>query len=65
MALPFESRRFFLKGSFSNILEKNATVETVNLYAVGCGVLSGTCNNRTMVPHKEFQWHNGTPQEKF
>ena len=27
--------------------------------------LWGTCNNRTMVPHKEIQWHNGTPQEKF
>ena len=25
----------------------------------------GTCNNRTMVPHKEIQWNNGTPQEKF
>ena len=22
--------------------------------------LWGTCNNRTMVPHKEIQWHNGT-----
>ena len=27
--------------------------------------LWGTCNNRTMVPHKEIQWNNGTPQEKF
>ena len=27
--------------------------------------LWGTCNNRTIVPHKEIQWHNGTPQEKF
>ena len=27
--------------------------------------LWGTCNNRTMVPHKGIQWHNGTPQEKF
>ena len=25
----------------------------------------GTCNNRTMVPHKEIQWNNGTPQGKF
>ena len=39
---------------------------------VGVGVggrvhrrLWGTCNNRTMVPHKEIQWNNGTPQEKF
>ena len=24
--------------------------------------LWGTCNNRTMVPHKEIQWNNGTPQ---
>ena len=37
----------------------------VNSYAIGCGVVWGTCNNRTMVPHKEIQWHNGTPQEKF
>ena len=34
----------------------------VNTYAIGCGVLWGTCNNRTMVPHKEIQWNNGTPQ---
>ena len=27
--------------------------------------LWGTCNNRTIVPRKEIQWHNGTPQEKF
>ena len=27
--------------------------------------LWGTCNNRTMVPHKEIQWNNGTPQGKF
>ena len=27
--------------------------------------LWSTCNNRTMVPHKEIQWNNGTPQEKF
>ena len=25
----------------------------------------GTCNNRTMVPHKEIQWNNSTPQGKF
>ena len=25
----------------------------------------GTCNNRTMVPHKEIQWNNGTPQGKL
>ena len=25
----------------------------------------GTCNNRTMVPHKEIQWSSGTPQGKF
>ena len=34
----------------------------VNAYTVGCG---GICNNRTIVPRKEIQWHNGTPQEKF
>ena len=34
----------------------------VNAYAIGCGV---PCNNRTIVPRKEIQWHNGTPQEKF
>ena len=37
----------------------------VNAYAIGCGVLWGTCNNGTMVPHKEIQWNNGTPEEKF
>ena len=37
----------------------------VDAYAIGCGILRGTCNNRTMVPHKEIQWNNGTPQDKF
>ena len=34
----------------------------VDAYAIGCGVLATT---RTIVPRKEIQWHNGTPQEKF
>ena len=64
------SKTFFIPEA-KGLLKKLCTVHVcvtrvcVNAYAIGCGVLWGTCNNRTMVPHKEIQWHNGTPQEKF
>ena len=49
--------------------QKRRQSSTPQVPCVQCGRvrhrLWGTCNNRTMVPHKEIQWHNGTPQEKF
>ena len=40
-------------------------MRTRSLYTCVVGYCGGTCNNGTMVPHKEIQRHNGTPQEKF
>ena len=43
---------------------KYPTSAMCTVYVYGYRVW-GTCNNRTMVPHKEIQWNNGTPQGKF
>ena len=40
--------------------------DDMNAYAIGCGVLWGTCNNRTMVPHKgnSIDWPHYATIEK-